>query len=82
MCFGPLSVKNYPNYILLSYGLSLLKVLLLVIVILFVSSFSCAFSIVAGVSRSSVVHGRTGHIIIGVAAGFPSCSMPSGGYRL
>ena len=26
-----------------------------------------------------VEHGRTGHIYIGVAAGFPSCSMPSGG---
>ena len=28
------------------------------------------------------VHGRTGHIEIGVAAGFPSRSTPSGGHRL
>ena len=29
---------------------------------------------------SARVHGRTGHIFIGVAAGFPSRSTPSGGY--
>ena len=39
-----------------------------------------AESSVGGEMEEEGAHERKGHIFIGVAAGFPSCSTPSGGY--